>query len=228
MRLQKYLSEVGFCSRREAEDFIRAGKILINGALASLGDKVTGQEKIVIDGKELEAKVPLPRKVLAFHKPRGVECTLTSFADIKTLLDFDFGPDRVFPVGYLDRESSGLLLLTNDGDLGNRLAQPSRGEESEYVLELKNDISSNIRGKLPQLISAAHKSPYPCKVNDIGGNRFQIRVNNGKAKLIRRACDDAGLEISELIRVRIGKMTLEELEVGTWRILANEELNALK
>lgn len=227
MRLQKYLSEVGFCSRRDAEDFTRAGKILINGVVASLGDKVTGKEKIVIDGKELEAKELPPRKVLVFFKPSGVECTLTSCGDIKTLLDFDFGPDRVFPIGYLDRESSGLLLLTNDGDLGNRLTQPTRGDENEYLMVVANDITSAIIAKMSQSIMAAHKALGPCEIEDVGGNRFQIILKNGKAKQIRKACDEAGVEISDLLRMRVGDIELEELEVGAWRALTDEELKVL-
>ncbi len=227
MRLQKYLSEVGFCSRRDAEDFIRADKILIDGVVASLGDKVTGQENIVIDGKELKAQELPPRKVLVFFKPSGVECTLTSRGDIKTLLDFDFGPDRVFPIGYLDRESSGLLLLTNDGDLGNRLNQPTRGKENEYLLVVENDLTPAIIAKISQSIMAAHKALVPCAIEDVGGNRCKIVLKNGKAIQIRKACDAAGVKISDLLHRRVGDIELQELAVGTWRTLTDEELNAL-
>jgi len=227
MRLQKYLSEVGFCSRRDAEAFIRAGKILINGAVASLGDKVTGQEKIIIDGKELEDKKLPPRKVLVFFKPGGVECTLTSYGAITTLVDFDFGPDRVFPIGYLDRESSGLLLLTNDGDLGNRLTQPGRDEENEYLLVAKKESTPATREKMSQAITAAHNSLEPCAIRDVGEKRLQIVLKNGKAKQIRKACDEAGIEISDLRRLRIGDIRLEDLAVGTWRALTDEEIKVL-
>ncbi len=227
MRLQKYLSEVGFCSRRDAEELISAGKILIDGVVATLGDKVTGQEAIVIAGKELEAKELPPRKVLAFFKPSGVESTLTSCGDIKTLLDFDFGPDRVFPIGYLDKESRGLLLLTNDGDLGNRLSQPSRGDEHEYLLVAGNDISSALIAKLSQSIMVMHKTLLPSEVEDLGGRRFQIVLNNGKVKKIRKACDEAGVEIRDLLRLRVGDIELEGLEEGAWRALTEQELKKL-
>ncbi|MFT5701491.1 MAG: pseudouridine synthase [Desulforhopalus sp.] len=227
MRLQKYLSEVGFCSRRDAEEFISAGKILINGVVATLGDKVTGQEKIVIDGKELETHKLPPRKVLVFFKPSGVECTLAPRGDIKTLLDFDFGPDRVFPIGYLERESGGLLLLTNDGNLGNRLTQPTRGEENEYLMVVENDMTSALISRLNQAIAAAHKLIYPGEIVDVGDNKFKIVLKNGKGKLIRKACDDLGIEIIDLLRVRVGDIGLENLEAGAWRALTENEIKAL-
>lgn len=227
MRLQKYLSEVGFCSRRDAEDLIRAGKIVVDGIVATLGDKATGKEKIVIDGKELEAKDLPKRKVLAFFKPSGVECTLAVINGMKTLLDFDFGPDRVFPIGYLDRDSSGLLLLTNDGNLGNKLAQPSQGDENEYLMVVENDITQATIVQLSKKIMEAHKPPMPCTIEDEGGNRFQLVIKNGKAKQIRKVCVEAGLEISDLLRIRIGDLSLEDLEVGAWRILTEAELKLL-
>lgn len=227
MRLQKYLSEIGFCSRRDAEAFISAGEILINDVVATLGDKVTGQEKIVIDGKELETKELPSRKVLVFFKPCGVECTLTASGNIQTLLDFDFGPDRVFPVGHLDRESRGLLLLTNDGDLGNRLAQPARGDEHEYLMVVKDVISSAILAKLSHAIMVAHKTLVPCEIKEVGQQKFQVVVSNGKTKLIRKACDEAGVELSDLLRMRVGDIELGSLEEGAWRALTDEELSIL-
>jgi len=227
MRLQKYLSEVGFCSRRDAEDLIRAEKILVDGVVATLGDKATGKEKIIIDGKELEAKDLPKRKVLAFFKPSGVECTLAVINGVKTLLDFDFGPDRVFPVGYLDRDSSGLLFLTNDGNLGNKLAQPSRGDENEYLMVVENDISQAAIMQLSKKIMEAHKPPMPCNIEDAGGNRFQIVMKNGKAKQIRKTCIETGVEVSDLLRMRVGKLSLEDLEVGAWRLLTDTEMKDL-
>jgi len=227
MRLQKYLSEVGFCSRRDAEDFIRAGKIVIDGHVASLGDKVTGKEKIVIDGKELVVKEFAPQKVLIFNKPKGVECTLTAYDNFKTLLDFDFGDSRVFPIGHLDRESSGLLLLTNDGDLGNRLAQPSRGEEYEYFLTMKSNITEGMLGNLAQAITRVHRSEGPCKVEDVGENKLRVVVINGKAKQIRKACAEIWVEVVELKRQRIGRLELADLASGSWRVVTDEELGEL-
>ena len=139
MRLHKFLSDVGFCSKRQGEKFIRAGKILVNGKKATFGDTVSGNEDIVIDGQTLQVKKSPKKKVLAFYKPKGVECSLSPNPAVKTLLDFDFGADRVFPIGRLDRDSHGLLLLTNDGVLGNRLAQPSSKHEEEYLVVKKGE-----------------------------------------------------------------------------------------
>lgn len=228
MRLQKYLSEVGFCSRRDAEDLISAGKIVVDGTVATLGDKVLGHENIVIDGKELVAKELPTRKVLVFFKPAGVECTLAAINGLKTLLDFDFGSDRVFPVGHLDRESSGLLLLTNDGDLANKLTQPSRKDEDEYLLVVEGDVTPAMVVKLSQAIMEAHKASQPCLVEHVGGNRLQITLHNGRSRQIRKSCEDQGVEISDLLRLRVGKVGLEDLEVGGWRILSAEELQLLR
>lgn len=228
MRLQKYLSEVGFCSRRDAEDLISAGKIVVDGKVATLGDKVKGHENIVIDGKELTAKDLPTRKVLVFFKPSGVECTLAVINGLKTLLDFDFGSGRVFPVGHLDRESSGLLLMTNDGDLANKLSQPTRKDEDEYLLVVEGDITPALVTKLSEAITLAHKTSQPCLVEHVGGNRLQILLQNGRARQIRKSCEEVGVVISDLLRMRVGGISLDDLEVGAWRILSDEELQILR
>jgi pseudouridine synthase len=228
MRLQRFLSNVGFCSKRHAEKYIRAGKILINGKTAIVGDEVSGSEDIVIDGQPLLAKKSPEKKVLVFYKPKGVECSLTSYGEAKTLLDFDFGADRVFPIGRLDRDSHGLLLLTNDGALGNSLAQPSLEHEEEYVVVVKGEVTSGVLVQLAQGIPHEKKRTVPCRVEQIEGDTLRFILHDGRNRQVRKMCEAAGLQVDDLMRVRIGKIVLQELKEGEWRVLNDAEFQALK
>jgi pseudouridine synthase len=227
MRLQKFLSDVGFCSRRQAEEFIRAGKILVNGQNATLGDKVSGNEDIVIDGRKLQAKKSPKKKVMVFYKPKGVECTLSQGRDEKTLLDFDFGPDRVFPIGRLGKEYHGLLLLTNDGGLGNRLARPSFEREEEYLVVVKGEITSKIIVQLAQGDMLDKKKTAPCRVEQVGDNELRFILYDGRDRKIRKMCEAVGLQILDLVHIRVGNVLLQELKQGMWRVLTDAELQGL-
>ncbi len=228
MRLQKFLSEVGFCSRREAEEFIKAGKIVVNGKKAILGDKVTGTESIIVDGKKLQVKKPAKKKVIVFNKPKGVECTLVQTPWMKTLMDFDFGSDRVFPIGKLDKDSHGLLLLTNDGELGNSLAHPDAQNEEEYILTLEDKLSYEMltRFKLGVVLHDKHVVPH--QVKQLQDNAVRCILHEGRDKLMRKICDAAGLKIADLGRTRIGAIELGELKPGAWKLLTDPEYRALK
>ncbi len=228
MRIQKYLSDVGFCSRRQAEDFIRDGKILINDKKAVLGDKISGDDKIIIDGQELQIKKVPKKKVLVFHKPKGVECTLSPGHEIKTLLDFDFGPDRVFPIGFLDKDAHGLLLLTNDGDLGNKLTHPSSEHEEEYIVSVKGKITDAIIDNLEQGVIREGKKNVPCQVEQIGDDVLRLILNKGRNRKIRKMFDTYDLQIIDLQRIRVDEILLKELISGDWRILNDTDFEELK
>lgn len=228
MRLQKFLSEIGFCSRSQAETYIRAGKILVNGKPAILGDKVTGQESITVNGERLQPKVRPKKKVLIFYKPKGVECTLSAMGSVKTLLDFDFGPDRVFPIGRMDRDSQGLLLLTNDGELGNKLAHPSHKYEEEYLITIEEQLTAEsiaafARGTLLDEVKIA-----PHHVEQHDDNVLRCVLHDGRIRHIRKICDAVGLKIVDAERIRVGAITLGDLDPGTWRVLTDPELEALR
>jgi pseudouridine synthase len=228
IRLQRFLSNVGFCSKRQAERYIRAGKILVNGETAAIGDEVSGNEDIVVDGQPLLVKESPRKKVLVFYKPKGVECSLTSYGEVQTLLDFDFGADRVFPIGRLDRDSHGLLLLTNDGTLGNSLAKPSLEHEEEYVVVVKGEVTPGILAQLAQGISLEKKKTVPCRVELIEDKRLLFILHDGRNRQIRKMCEAAGLQVDDLMRVRVGKIVLQELKEGEWRVLDDAEFQALK
>jgi pseudouridine synthase len=228
IRLQRFLSNVGFCSKRQAEKYIRAGKIHIDGKQATMGDEVSGSEDIVINGQTLLVKKSPEKKVVIFYKPKGVECSLSSYGEVKTLLDFDFGADRIFPIGRLDKDSHGLLLLTNDGVLGNRLAKPSSEQEEEYIAAVKGEVTPEIIVQLAQGISLEKKKTVPCRVEQIEDNMLRFILHDGRNRQIRKMCETVGLHVADLMRVRVGKILLQELKEGEWRVLNDAEFQALK
>ncbi len=207
---------------------IRAGKILVNGKTASVGDEVSGKEDIIIDGQTLLVKKSPEKKVLAFYKPRGVECSLSAVHAAKTLLDFDFGADRVFPIGRLDSESHGLLLLTNDGALGNRLAQPGPEHEEEYLVAVKGEVTSEMLARLARGVVLERKKTAPCRVEQLADKRLRFILHDGRNRQIRKMCEAVGLHVEDLLRVRIGAIELDKLAEGEWRALNDAEFQALK
>ncbi|MCF7812259.1 rRNA pseudouridine synthase [Candidatus Gracilibacteria bacterium] len=227
IRLQKFFSDQGVCSRRQAEDFICAGKVTVDGKNAHLGQKVSGKESIFLEGKKI-----IPRKVvskvIAFFKPLGVECTLSPNRGARTLLDFHFGPERVFPIGRLDKDSHGLLLLTNDGDLGNRLAHPRFGQEKEYLVAVKGNVTPEILNTLSKGILIDKKKTSSCLVETVGENVLRFVLHEGRNRQIRKMCEKVGLQIKDLLRIRVGKIWLKNLKEGEWRILSTGELALLK
>ncbi|CAG35188.1 pseudouridine synthase [Desulfotalea psychrophila] len=226
MRLQKFLSDIGYCSRGQAEDLIRKRKIMVNGKQATLGDKVRGNEKIVIEGRLLERKKGPAKKVLLFHKPEAVDCSLAPSKTTKTLLDFDFGTDRVFPVGYLDQASEGILLLTNDGEIANKLSLPEFRPEDEYLLTSPEEIDAEMIEKLTQA-RKAEKNKSVVDIEQIDAKHLRILQQGGRSKDIKKMCEAVELVIEQLVRVRVGNITLEGLEKGIYIPLDPEQLKRL-
>lgn len=227
MRLQKYLSDLGVCSRNQAETFIRAGKVSINGKRATLGDKVSDKDVVTVDGKKLQAGARPKKKVVIFCKPRGVECTLSAMKGVRTLLDFDFGPDRIFPIGRLDRESHGLLLLTNDGELGNRLAHPTQEYEEEYLVVVEEDLTAEAVAGFAKGIQSDNTTIVPHQVEQLGDNVLRCVLHEGRSRHLRKLCDAVGLHIIDFQRIRMGTMTLGDLQPGEWRVLSDVEYLSL-
>ncbi len=227
VRLQKFLSGQGICSRREAEAFIEQGKIMVNGKKATLGDKVTGEE-IVLNGAKLSVRTKIPSIVLAWHKPVHVEVTFHNEHGGKTLNDFDFGSERVFPIGRLDKDSHGLLLLTNDGDLANQIAHPSFSHEKEYVVAIDKPVTPEIIDRLSSgTIEINKQKIQKCEVEKLKDDVFRIVLKEGKNRQIRKMCEACDLNVKELLRVRVNNIWLNELPVGKWRKLGEGELKIL-
>lgn len=228
IRLQKFLSQQGVCSRREAENLISSGKIIINGTPATLGDRVDGSETILISGKKLQVREP-EKIVLAWNKPMGVEVTFENLHGGKTLKSFDFGPERVVPIGRLDKESHGLILLTNDGDLCNFLAHPRYVHDKEYIVCVNRDIKSTDLELLRSgNIKLEGKPVKSCRVEKLGSRSFKIILEEGRNRQIRKMSEACEMRVRDLKRVRVKNIKLEKLREGEWRKLSEKEVAGLR
>jgi pseudouridine synthase len=233
IRLQKWLSQQGFCSRAEAENLVCQHKITINGKMARLGDKVCDDDLILVNRQE----VAVQKKstiVIAFYKPVGVETTMANLPDTKTINDFDFRAGRVFPIGRLDKASDGLLLLTNDGDLANRIAHPSRHQEIEYLVSTKQQISREIITAFQRGVEIDKKKTLPAQAEIINlpnqkrSNVMKLILHEGRNRQIRKVCQEFGFNVTRLLRIRVGKIKLGEMKVGKFRYLSPTEIQSLK
>ncbi len=228
MRLQKFLSQQGFCSRREAEHLIATRKILINGKIATLGDQVEGDEVILINGKNFVIRDP-EKIVLAWNKPIGVEVTFENKHGGKNLSSFDFGPERVVPIGRLDKDSHGLLLLTNDGDLCNFLAHPRYEHSKEYIVTVGTNISSTEIKRLGNgSIRLNDKPVKPCAVEKIGEAQFKIILEEGRNRQIRKMCEVCQFKVEDLFRTRVKGIKIGDLKPGAWRKLSEKDVEELR
>lgn len=225
-RLQKLLSAAGVCSRRQAEEYLIAGRITVNGRVACLGDKADpARDAVALDGVPLRR--PDAPTYLMLHKPRGYVTTLSDDRGRPTVADLVKNcPVRVWPVGRLDWDSEGLLLLTNDGALTNRLTHPSHQVEKEYLVTVRGELDAALpilRG--PMELDGAVLAP--AQVRPLPPNRLSIVIHEGKNRQVRRMCAAAGLEVTRLKRVREGSLTLGRLQPGEWRYLSPAEVQAL-
>lgn len=225
-RLQKILSAAGVCSRRQAEEYLIAGRVTVNGQVAGLGDKADpDRDAVALDGVALRR--PDAPTYLMLHKPRGYVTTLSDDRGRPTVADLVRDcPVRVWPVGRLDWDSEGLLLLTNDGELTNRLTHPSHQVEKEYLVTVRGDVDAALpilRGPM-ELDGVALA---PAQVRPLPPNRLTIIIHEGKNRQVRRMCAAAGLEVTRLKRVREGALTLGQLQPGQWRYLTAAEVRSL-
>lgn len=228
IRLQKFLSEQGVCSRRVAEDLIFAGKVLIEGKTVNIGQKVDGTENITVNGKKVEI---LNEKtvLLAWNKPIGVEVTFQSPRFISTeklnakgayrnMNDFNFRIKKPITVGRLDKDSHGLLLITNDGNLANFLAHPKFNHEKEYIVKVNRDLVPLDLEKISNgNIMLGSKKALPCKIEKIKSREFKITLTEGRNRQIRKMCEACGLMVKDLQRTRFNDIKLENLEEGKFR-----------
>jgi len=219
IRVQKYLSQKGICSRRQAEAFIREGRLNVDGKKLTLGDRVIPGSLILLDGAPLDIPDEVEPVLLAFYKPRGVETTLKALEGSKTLADFDFG-GRVFPIGRLDKDSHGLLLLTNDGELANNLMHPRYEKEKEYLVQIHKPLDTDHLNQLGKGVVLDDKKTAPCQVEVLNDDTIAITLKEGRNRQIRRMCTSLGYEVTDLLRVRVGKVHLKDLKPGQIKPLA--------
>jgi 23S rRNA pseudouridine2604 synthase len=233
IRLNKYLSEQGVCSRREADRLIEAGKVTIDGRKAGMGEKVTGQEAIVCDGKPVgqgagEKKVkPV---LLAVNKPRGVVCTTSDKDRAMNVVELVHYPARVYPVGRLDKDSEGLLLMTNQGELANEIMHAGNFHEKEYIVTVDQPFNSAFIKKMQEGVELKelNVTTRPCKVKALGKKTFQITLTQGLNRQIRRMCEALGYHVVTLKRVRIMNIHLGRLNTGDYRRVTPQELEELQ
>ncbi|MFK7798073.1 MAG: 23S rRNA pseudouridine(2604) synthase RluF [Aureispira sp.] len=223
--LNKFLSATGLCSRREADRWIEAGRVKINGQVAKRGNRVQEGDQVLLDNKLLQKKADLV--YIALHKPPGITCT-TDRQDPKNIIDFVKHPQRIFPIGRLDNPSTGLILLTNDGDIVNKILREENEHDKEYIVSVNRPITKEFIHKMQAGISILDTITKRCKVEQLGKQRFKIILTQGLNRQIRRMCEALDYKVVTLKRVRIMNIQLGKLPVGTWRELNEKELTQLK
>lgn len=223
--INKYISSTGVCSRREADRLLDAGRVTLNGQKAKRGNRVEDGDTVLLDGQPLLVK---PETVyLALHKPAGVTCT-TDRRDQTNIIDYLNYPERIFPIGRLDKPSTGLLLLTNDGDIVNKILRVENAHDKEYIVTVDKAIDRTFVRKMAGGIPILDTVTKECEVQKLGRNKFRIVLTQGLNRQIRRMCEYLGYEVRTLKRVRIMNVRLGKMEVGELRELREDELAVLK
>ena len=224
-RINKYLSEVGFCSRREADRLLEQGRITINGIIPEMGTKISEADEIFVDGNSIKKTEENPVYIV-LNKPVGIVCTTDTKRELDNIVEFVNHPKRIFPVGRLDKPSEGLIMLTNDGDIVNKILRARNNHEKEYIVRVDKPISPKflmqMRGGIPILDTVTNK----CLVEQIDNLSFRIVLTQGLNRQIRRMCEFCGYEVKKLKRIRIMNLKLD-LPVGKWRDLTETELAEL-
>ena len=224
IRINKFISEKGVCSRREADKLIEAGKITINGAKAETGSKVKAGDEVRLNGELLTKEEELV--YIALNKPVGI--TSTTEHKIKgNIVDFINHPKRIFPIGRLDKDSEGLILLTNDGDVVNKILRAGNNHDKEYIVTVDNPITSEFIKGMSSGVKILDTITKPCIINKEAKNVFRIILTQGLNRQIRRMCQAFGYRVVKLKRIRIMNIHLKDLPTGKWRYLTIEELKTL-
>ncbi|MBE4907521.1 23S rRNA pseudouridine(2604) synthase RluF [Bacillus luteolus] len=224
MRINKYLSESGITSRREADKWIAAGRITINGEIAELGSKVENGDDVRVDGKPV--KLTEEYVYIALNKPAGI--TSTTERHIKgNIIDFVNHPQRIFHIGRLDKDSEGLILLTNDGDIVNEILRAENKHEKEYIVTVDKPLTPEFLKQMSLGVEILDTKTLPCKVTQLSKYVFKIILMQGLNRQIRRMCTALGYNVRKLERIRIMNIHLNELPRGQWRDLTNKELKEL-
>ena len=224
-RINKYLSEVGFCSRREADRMLEQGRITVNGAAPELGTKVSDEDEILVDGISIR-KTEEEHVYIALNKPVGIVCTTDTKREKNNIVDFVNHPKRIFPVGRLDKPSEGLILLTSDGDIVNKILRARNNHEKEYIVRVDKPITPQFLHKMRNGVPILGVITNKCEVEQIDTLSFRIILTQGLNRQIRRMCEYLGYEVKKLKRIRIMNIKLD-LPIGKWRDLTEAEMTEL-
>ena len=225
IRLNKYLSEVGHCSRRNADKLIKEGKVTVNNIIAELGAKVVDDDQIVVEGtliKKNQAKMVY----MAFNKPKGIVCTTDKSVEKNNIISFINYHKRIFPIGRLDKNTEGLILLTNDGDIVNKILRSKNNNEKEYEVSVNKNLTNDFVQKMSSGIPILGTMTKKCSVKKIKKNKFKIILTQGLNRQIRRMCNYLDYKVTNLKRIRIMNIKLDT-NPGKWRYLTQNELEDL-
>ena len=222
-RINKYLSEVGFCSRREADKLIGAGMVTVNGHVPEMGTKVNAGDEIRVDGK-LISEPKEEHVYIAFNKPVGIVSTTDVKGEKNNIIDYINHPKRIFPIGRLDKESEGLILLTSDGDIVNKILRAKNNHEKEYVVTVDKPITKTFIQKMGNGIPILETITNECEVRQVSTYKFNIILTQGLNRQIRRMCDYLGYKVTKLKRIRIMNIILDQ-QIGKWRDLSKKEMD---
>jgi len=222
-RINKYLSEVGFCSRRKADKFIEEGKVTINGEIIEIGSKVEEGDQVEVEGKKIIKSIKQKNIYLAFNKPIGIVCTTDRRVEPDNVIDFINYPERIFPIGRLDKPSEGLIFLTNDGDIVNKILRARNNHEKEYIVSVNRPINKDFVQRMSNGVEILDTITKNCFVKQLGQKTFKIILTQGLNRQIRRMCESLGYKVRSLKRVRIMNIKLD-VPTGKYREFTKEEL----
>jgi 23S rRNA pseudouridine2604 synthase len=227
VRINKFLGSAGYCSRREADRLVGEGRVFIDGNMADMGSRVMPGQKVYVDGK---AVVPEEENILiAVNKPRGIVCTTTDKQGANNIVDFLGCDKRIYPVGRLDKDSEGLLLMTNDGELMNNILTGKNEHEKEYIVEVDKNLSDDFERRMsePMYLKELDKTTRSCRVIKTGKKTFRIILKQGLNRQIRRMCSNLGYKVVKLKRIRIMNIELNDLPAGATRKIEGSEYEKL-
>ncbi|MDC3027432.1 23S rRNA pseudouridine(2604) synthase RluF [bacterium] len=222
-RINKYLSEVGYCSRREADRLISEGKVTINGKIPEIGAKIEESDQVEVKGQKIEKSKTQKKIYLAFNKPVGIVCTTDRKVEPNNVIDFIKYPKRIFPIGRLDKLSEGLIFLTNDGDIVNKILRARNNHEKEYIVKVNRPIDSDFIQRMSNGVKILDTITKHCFVKQLGPRNFKIILTQGLNRQIRRMCEALGYRVRSLKRVRIMNIKLD-MPTGEYRELSKKEL----
>ncbi|RTE53451.1 23S rRNA pseudouridine(2604) synthase RluF [Arenibacter aquaticus] len=224
-RINKFLSEMGYCSRRAADKLIEQGRVTINGKVPEMGTKITVDDEVHVDGKLISEAREKPIYI-AFNKPIGIVCTTDTRVEKDNIIDYINYPSRIFPIGRLDKPSEGLILLTNDGDIVNKILRARNKHQKEYIVKVDKPITKTFLDKMSNGVPILDRVTRKCEIEKISTYQFKIVLTQGLNRQIRRMCEYLGYEVMALKRIRIMNISLD-VPVGKWRYLSKEELREI-
>ena len=225
IRINKFLSEAGFCSRRQADKLIESKRVKINGLIPEVGTKVKASDEVKVDDKII-SRSKTEKIYIAFNKPTGIVCTTDTKREKNNIIDFINYPERIFPIGRLDKPSEGLIFLTSDGDIVNKILRASNHHEKEYIVTVNKTISLDFIKKMGNGVPILDTVTKSCFVEKIAPRKFRIILTQGLNRQIRRMCEHLGYDVKQLKRVRIMNIKLDT-EPGEWRYFSKKELNRI-